>query len=143
MAIVFLPMLLPSLITNLKYLAPFSMMANVLLSVGVCVVFYYAFTDTPSISERRLIGEFSTIPLFFGTVMYAVEGIAMVLPLKNSMKHPEKFESTMGVMNVGMTIMIGIFLTFGFFGYLKWGDNVEGSLTLNLPPELMYLNYLR
>lgn len=53
------------------------------------------------------------------------------------MKYPENFEKPFGVLNVGLTIITILSLTFGFFGYFKWGDSVEGSLTLNLPPELM------
>lgn len=43
----------------------------------------------------------------------------------------------MGVLNVGMVFVTTLFITFGFFGYLKWGDHVDGSLTLNLPQNEM------
>lgn len=82
MVIVIVPILLPSLIMNLKYLAPFSMFANVCMAVGVVVVFYYAFQDLPSITERHYVGEVMNIPLYFGTAMFAFEGIALVY-LKN------------------------------------------------------------
>lgn len=72
------PILLPSLITNLKYLAPFSAIANLCMATGVGVVFYYAFQDVPNPSERKYVGDLTTIPLFFGTAMFAFEGIALV-----------------------------------------------------------------
>lgn len=78
MVIVLVPILLPSLIMNLKYLAPFSMVANVFMAVGVGVVFYYAFQALPDISERDYVGELANIPLYFGTAMFAFEGIALV-----------------------------------------------------------------
>lgn len=56
-----------------------------------------------------------------------------VLPLKNAMKNPEAFDKPLGVLNIGISIVTVLFISFGFFGYLKWGDNVAGSLTLNLP----------
>lgn len=80
MLMVFLPILLPALITNLKYLAPCSAVANICMATGVGVVFYYASQDIPHISERKYIGELETIPLFFGTTMFAFEGIALVSP---------------------------------------------------------------
>lgn len=54
------------------------MIANILLLIGVLVVFSYSLMNIPNISDRRLIGDIKTIPLFFGTVMYAMEGIALV-----------------------------------------------------------------
>lgn len=137
MVLVLLPILLPSLITNLKYLAPLSMIANVCMAIGIGVVFYYAFQNIPSISERQLIGEISTIPLFFGTAMFAFEGIALVLPLKNTMRKPDTFDQPFGVLNIGIATVTLLYISFGFFGYLQWGDEVEGSLTLNIPPGVM------
>ena len=49
------------------------------------------------------------------------------------MKKKEQFIKPFGVLNVGMTIVTSLILVMGFLGYLKYGDNVEGSLTLNLP----------
>lgn len=60
-----------------------------------------------------------------------------VLPLQLEMKKPNRFASTMGVLNVGMTIVTFIILTMGFVGFWRFGDDVKGSLTLNLPPTLM------
>lgn len=54
--------------------------------------------------------------------------------MKNEMRKPEKFQKPLGVLNVGMVVVGSIFITVGFLGYLKWGDNVLGSLTLNLQP---------
>lgn len=133
MFMVLLPILLPSLILNLKYLAPCSTVANVCMAGGVGVVFYYAFQEIPSPSERKYIGEWSTIPLYFGTAMFAFEGIALVLPLKNAMLKPHSFGMPLGVLNIGISIVTVLYISFGFFGYLKWGDDVKGSLTLNLP----------
>lgn len=58
-----------------------------------------------------------------------------MLPLQNSMKIPENFAKTLGVLNIGMVIITTIFVLTGFFGYLKFGEDVQGSLTLNLPDD--------
>lgn len=137
MLISLIPVLLPSLITNLKFLAPCSALANACMAVGVGVVFYYSFVDIPSPSERVLFADISKLPLFFGTILFSFQGIAMALLLSNSMKKPNQFRSTFGVLNVGMVSVGILFALFGFFGYLKWGENVSGSLTLNLPPNDM------
>jgi len=53
------------------------------------------------------------------------------------MKIPEQFTKRFGVLNVGMTIVASLLIVMGFLGYLKYGDEVQGSLTLNLPQKDM------
>lgn len=72
------PILIPSLITQLKYLAVCSAVANVCMATGIGVVFYYALQDIPSPAERPMVGELRNLPLFFGTTIFAFEGIALV-----------------------------------------------------------------
>lgn len=50
------------------------------------------------------------------------------------MKHPEKFNSTLGVLNFGMSITTVLLILVGSIGYLKYGEDIKGSITLNLPP---------
>lgn len=74
-----LPILIPvNLIRKLKNLAPLSMIANVLIMAGVGITMYYIFQDLPSPSERPFIAEWNKVPMFFGTVIFALEGIGVV-----------------------------------------------------------------
>lgn len=103
---------------------------------GIGITFYYIFQDLPDISERRLATlSWSKLPLFFGTVIYLFEGIGLILPLKNSMKNPSNFSRPIGVLNVGVSMHIVLFLALGVFGYWKYGDDTQGSLTLNFPDD--------
>ena len=48
--------------------------------------------------------------------------------------------ATFGTINVSMTLVTGIYLILGFFGYwhfsnLPEGQEIEGSITLNLPQD--------
>lgn len=76
--LILLPIIVTCLITNLKYLAPCSTIANLTIGTGMAITFYYAFQDMPSPKERRYFGEISDLPLYFGTAVYAFEGIALV-----------------------------------------------------------------
>ena len=67
-----------SLVRNLKYLAPFSMIANVLIATGMGITFYYIFSDLPSIKDVPNFSSWSQLPLFFGTAIFALEGIGVV-----------------------------------------------------------------
>ncbi|XP_058443377.1 proton-coupled amino acid transporter 1-like [Malaya genurostris] len=135
MLIILLPILLPSLIRNLKYLAWCMTLANACMILGTCITTYYAVQELPSISERNYFSSWGQLPLYFGTAIFAFEGIALVLPLHNAMKKPSDFGRPLGVLNVGMCVVTLIFTFLGFVGYLKWGDNVKSSLTLNLPDD--------
>lgn len=50
------------------------------------------------------------------------------------MKTPKDLGGWTGVLNLGMSIAIVLYAAVGFYGYLMFGENVQGSLTLNLPP---------
>jgi proton-coupled amino acid transporter len=53
------------------------------------------------------------------------------------MKNPQDFGGWTGVLNTGMVIVASLYTAVGFFGYLKYGEEVEGSITLNLPSDDM------
>lgn len=73
------------------------------------------------------------LPLFFATAVYAFEGIGVVLPLVKEMEHPEHIPGLNGVLNTSMSMVALLYMGMGFFGYAKYGQFVEGSITLNLP----------
>lgn len=131
------PLILINLIKTLKFLAPFSMIANILMGTGVCITMYYLLIDTPAISERPAIVSVQHWPMFFGTVIFALEGIGVVMSLENNMKNPQHFIGCPGVLNTGMAFVVGLYSLVGFLGYLKYGDATEGSITLNLPVQDM------
>lgn len=70
-----LPFLIPiNMIRNLKHLAPLSVVANLLMGAGVVITMYYILVDVPSVTERPAIAEVHRLPMFFGTVIFALEG---------------------------------------------------------------------
>ena len=81
------------------------------------------------------ISSISQFPLYFGTAIYAFEGIGVVLPLENQMKTPKDMKGWNGVLNTAMTMVACLYIAVGFFGYLKYGEDVVGSITLNLPSD--------
>lgn len=69
--------------------------------------------------------------------MFLIGVDVQVLPLKNEMRKPSNFNKPLGVLNVGMVIVGSMFVAIGFLSYLKYGDAVAGSVTLNLEPSEM------
>uniref|UniRef100_A0A1B6FNG3 Amino acid transporter transmembrane domain-containing protein n=1 Tax=Cuerna arida TaxID=1464854 RepID=A0A1B6FNG3_9HEMI len=129
------PLILLNLMRSLKYLTPFSMISNFLFIIGVCISYYYIFDDLPPITERPMFSSWHQLPIFFGTTIFALEGVGVVMPLENNMKTPEHFIGCPGVLNIGMVLVVTLYAITGFFGYLKYGEATEASVTLNLPVE--------
>ncbi|CAD7081916.1 unnamed protein product [Hermetia illucens] len=137
MASLLLPLIIINLIRNLKFLTPFSMIANILIAASLVITLYYILMDLPAVSERPAIASITQMPMFFGTVIFALEGIGVVMSLENNMKHPTHFIGCPGVLNFGMTVVIALYTSVGFLGYLKFGEDTKGSITLNLPVHEM------
>lgn len=76
------PLILLSWVRNLKYLAPLSSLANATTVVSFAIIFYYIFDGLPPVSDRQTFGSWKGLPLFFGTVLFAMEAIGVVRPEK-------------------------------------------------------------
>ncbi|XP_049864918.1 proton-coupled amino acid transporter-like protein pathetic [Pectinophora gossypiella] len=127
------PILAFTQIKNLKYLAPFSGFANVLLVLTFLICLYYICLDFPDLDIRPMSVDIGRLPLFIGTVIFAMEGIGVVLPVENTMDKPEHFLGCPGVLNITMTVVVLLYMIMGFLGYVRYGDEAMGSITLNLP----------
>ncbi|KPJ11145.1 Proton-coupled amino acid transporter 1 [Papilio machaon] len=125
------------MVKNLKYLTPVSLVASIMTAWGLIVTFYYILQNLPHTNTVKPFASWHQLPLYFGTAIFAFEGIGMVLPLENNMKTPEAFGGWNGVLNTGMVIVAVLYASIGFFGYLKYGNHVHGSITLNLPGDLL------
>jgi amino acid permease len=80
---VYIPMLLIflipiGLIRNLKYLVPFSALANIFILVSFIITLYYIFKDSLDIGDQEYVANVKHLPLFFATVIFAMEGIGVV-----------------------------------------------------------------
>ncbi|XP_015928320.1 proton-coupled amino acid transporter 1 isoform X3 [Parasteatoda tepidariorum] len=133
MAIVLPLMVLFNFIRSLKNLSPASGVANILQIAGLVMVFYFLLQGSHSGNLYPYTAPLKKLPLYFGTAMYAFEGIGVVLPLENAMATPDDFGGLNGVLNTGMVIVACLYTGVGFYGYLKYGNNVKPSITFSLP----------
>ena len=65
-------------IRNLKSLAPLSMVANVMTMVGLLIILWHCVQDIPSVSNYPAFNSWTGLALYFGTTIYAFEGIGVV-----------------------------------------------------------------
>ncbi|CAD7002920.1 unnamed protein product [Ceratitis capitata] len=99
------------------------------------IVLYYIFATLPPISTRKPFQEISRLPIFFGTVLFAIEAVGVILAIEEKMAKPKSYIKPFGVLNVGMAIVLSLYTLLGFFGYWEYGDEALGSVTLNIPQE--------
>jgi proton-coupled amino acid transporter len=124
-----------SMIRNLKVLAPFSLAANIISIGGLFIIMQYIVRDHKPFKELPLITPPKDWPVFFASAMYVFEGIALVLPIRQKMKDPESYDGITGILNIGIIIVTILYFLIGFFGYMRFGDDALGSITLNLPND--------
>lgn len=103
--------------------------------LGIFLTFGYLIPGLPPIADRTYAASPDRLAFFFGIALFAFEGIALVLPLKNAMKVPQNFSKALGVLNVGMVIATSVYLSIGILGYWRYGEDTLGSITLNLDKE--------
>lgn len=113
------------------------MLANICVFIGLCITLYYIIGDLKPVSERKMVAEYTNWPSFFSISIFAIETIGVVMPLENNMKTPKHFLGLCGVLNRGMSGLTLLYMIFGFLGYLAYGDETEGSITLNLDKASM------
>lgn len=63
---------------TLKFLVPVSAFGIVFIIFGLMTTGYYAIQDLPAISERNFVARIDQMPLFFSTIVFAMEGIGTV-----------------------------------------------------------------
>lgn len=78
MLAILLPLILVNWIRNLKFLAPCSTVANFITFIGFGIILYYIFREPLSFENRDVIGNVENFPLYFGTVLFALEAIGVV-----------------------------------------------------------------
>ncbi|KAI6241627.1 putative proton-coupled amino acid transporter 2 [Aphelenchoides fujianensis] len=131
-------LLLIPILGPLKVLAPLALIGNVVYLVAVSIVMYFLITNLQPVANVKAVGSLADMPLFFGTVIFAFEGIAVILPIENQMNEPHHFISRNGVLNTACLLVLCIYCTTGFYGYLAFGDAIKDTVTLNLPSQGFY-----
>ncbi|GAB5032492.1 amino acid transporter [Nannochloropsis oceanica] len=123
-----------SWLRHIKYLATANLFANIFVGFGLAACLVWSCTvlatDGPA-ADIHMLNRNSCF-LFLGSVAVAFEGMSLVLPIKRSMKRPERFERLVATSMAGLCLLVW---SIGAVGYLAFGNDVEPFVTNELPTK--------
>ncbi|GIY91752.1 hypothetical protein CEXT_470451 [Caerostris extrusa] len=122
--------MLLNFIPDLEKLALVSSAAVLIQAIGLVLMISFFVRGPLSDTYITYIAPYQKWPLFFGTAMFSFEGIGVVLPVENQMKKKRSF---IYILTGAMTAVTVLYIVFGSLGYVKYGSDVEPSITFNLP----------
>ncbi|KAJ1509258.1 neutral amino acid transporter [Coelomomyces lativittatus] len=130
-------------VRHLKYFAPLSILADVFILTGLCVVMYTACSHvyTEGISNSVVwTWQPTTLPFYIGTSVYTFEGVGLLLPISQAMRHPHQFASTLS-WTMGLTTCI--YLGVATMGYLAYGQHVPTIVFHAFPPTSTFHRWIQ
>ncbi|KAJ2557018.1 hypothetical protein EV175_001613 [Coemansia sp. RSA 1933] len=119
------------LVRHIKGLSGVALLADVFIIAGLV---YVLWADVSKISSLGMgyVRNFNPedYSLFLGTAAYTFEGYALILPIVDSMRNPEKFSSVLALV---MAICAAVAMALGGLSYAAFGDKTEAIILLNMP----------
>jgi proton-coupled amino acid transporter len=135
--ILFVPCLLLCMIKQMKKLAPLAFFGSICIFSGLLVVLWYcvfekreAFVHAVTDRETMTAVSWQSLPIWFGIVVYAFEGIGLVIPMRKAMKQPDRFFATMSVSYALLALLFGVFSSVAM---LTFGAETKQIVLANLP----------
>ncbi|CAL1529003.1 unnamed protein product [Lymnaea stagnalis] len=115
---------------DVRHLGFVSVGANVSIFIGSLVTLVYIIVGF-SVSSDWELYKWATLPVFFGMVTSAFEGIGTILPIESSMEGNRHNFSPF--LHGSIVILSMVLTTFGIVGYLRYGETTEQILNKNIP----------
>ncbi|EDW94061.1 glutamate transporter polyphemus isoform X1 [Drosophila yakuba] len=135
-AVVGICLIPPFLIRRLKYLVPFNILASILIYIGFSMLMYYLFIGLPPITDRDIVfGHIEKLPLFFGIALFSITSVGVMLAIEAEMAKPRHYLGWFGVLDRAVLLVIISYVAFGIMGYWRYGEELYGSISLNIPTD--------
>ncbi|OAA75754.1 Amino acid transporter, transmembrane [Akanthomyces lecanii RCEF 1005] len=133
--VIFLPF---SLLRDIGKLGFTALIADAFILIGLGYLFYYDVLTlaTDGLADIIMFNK-RDWTLFIGTAIFTFEGIGLIIPIQESMKHPEKFPRVLFLVMIIITVL---FTTMGAFSYAAYGSKTETVVLLNLPQDNKFVN---
>ncbi|EJS42939.1 avt3p [Saccharomyces arboricola H-6] len=133
--LIFVPL---SLTRNIAKLSGTALIADLFILLGLVYVYVYStyyITVNGIASDTMLMFNKADWSLFIGTAIFTFEGIGLLIPIQESMKHPEHFRPSLSAV---MCIVAVVFISCGLLCYAAFGADVKTVVLLNFPQDSSY-----
>ncbi|XP_041985794.1 proton-coupled amino acid transporter-like protein pathetic isoform X2 [Aricia agestis] len=130
MTAIIIPVILICLILHLKWLAPFSIVADVIIVICIFFAIYYAFALNPNFENMVPATTLYSYFEYVGMSVFSMSSAGVVIAIENNMKEPKRFPI---VIISGMVVIVMCSFCMSFFGYVAFLDKCESPITLNFP----------
>lgn len=134
--IIFLPL---SLIRDISKLGFTALIADAFILLGLIYLYYYDIYTIASPGYKLDIQLFnpSSWTLLIGTAIFTFEGVGLIIPIQESMRHPQKFPFVLFVVMIIITVL---FTSAGAISYAAYGSKTRTVVLLNLPQDDKMVN---
>ncbi|KAF2405547.1 hypothetical protein EJ06DRAFT_502877 [Trichodelitschia bisporula] len=134
--VIFLPL---SLYRNIQNIQKIAIVADVFILLGLLYLYYF---DIFTIATQHGISDIALFnqndwTLFIGTAIFTFEGIGLIIPIQESMRHPAKFPGVLGIVMVIITV---VFTSMGALSYAAYGSKTKTVVILNMPQDSKFVN---
>ncbi|XP_071106684.1 uncharacterized protein [Haliotis cracherodii] len=119
-----------SYVRNVRHLGGISVGANISIFFGAVAVLIYLMADF-SVSSSYKLYNWAELPIFFGLVTSAFEGIGTIIPIESSMEGNRHNFSAF--LHGAVGTLSSVLLAFGVLGYLKFGESTSQMINTNIP----------
>jgi len=125
------PLIFLSWIRTMKHFAFTSLLGDIAVTMGIVTVLIYGAVKSNDIESPSTFSfiHIHTYSKFFGQCVFLFAVHAVILPLSQSMEEPTKFPT---VANWSFVAVTFINATFGFVGYVLYGNGVKGLVIDNV-----------
>ncbi|KAF9412035.1 hypothetical protein HW555_009345 [Spodoptera exigua] len=126
------PLLIPlCLIRSIKFMAPFSMLADIFVAICVLTTLYYSLMSlNDDIMDRPAWKDFQGFVKICAISLYSTSGICVALPIENHMRRPRQFPYALKQATI---IVVILTVLTGVFGYWAWGEGCKSPITVHMP----------
>ena len=121
------PLLIPLVfLRSMTALAPVSVLTVIVFSIGCSVILWHGFTILENRSYDFI--HLDTFGLYFGQVVFAFEGINLIIPIQDSMQTPANFNK---LLYLSYFLATSCFAVFSALCYAFYYDATQDIITLN------------
>lgn len=133
--VIFLPM---SMVRDMAKLGGTALVADAFIMLGLGYLYYYNFYTIGHEGVADIVNfNPKSWTLFIGTAIFTFEGIGLIIPIQETMKHPQKFPAVLFGVMIAITT---IFVSMGALSYAAYGTNTKTVIILNLPQDSKIVN---